>query len=98
MSEMQHTCFVALTRPPMKFGVTLQFLVLDVMLHFMLFFTLNALGFSKWILIATVIVSYMGGRAACHYDPHFFSLLFGKVVFLSYNNNAFWGCHSYEPY
>jgi type IV secretory pathway VirB3-like protein len=93
-----HPCFVALTRPPMRFGVTLTFLMLNALSNLFLWILLKKAGLSFMFFLGTGAVFHLIGLIACRYDPLFFDLMLGKMTFLNDQNYDVWGCRSYESY
>lgn len=98
MQQLSHQCFVALTRPPMRFGVTVNFLLMNGLLNMALFFTFHRIGlpFIAFFILAGLI--HVLGMIACHYDARFFDIALGKTALATCKNKTIWGCRSYEPY
>jgi type IV secretory pathway VirB3-like protein len=96
--ELHHPCFVALTRPPMLFGVTINFLLINTLTNLALFFVLKRIGVPFWAFLILAGVGHMAGMIACRSDGRFFEVALGKLAFNGYKNKAIWRCHSYEPY
>jgi type IV secretion system protein VirB3 len=90
-----HPLFVGLTRPPMRFGVTLNALVFNGGLSLLLFVLSSsfvAAGFLAALLHAI-------GYVACRYEPRLFELLLGKFhTRCLQRNQRYWGCVSYDPF
>lgn len=86
--------FVGLTRPPMKFGVTLTFLILNGGLSLVIFVV------SSSLVAAMIFTGLMHsfGYISCLYDPYIFDLLLGKLKCMTCKNRSFWDCNSYEPF
>ena len=85
--------FVGLTRPPMLFGITLDYLGLSMMLVLCGFI----LASNPFILLLYLPL-HVVGAVLCAIDPHIFRLLFKKCDCLNGPNQRFWRCQSYEPY
>ena len=85
--------FVGLTRPPMMWGVTLEYMGISVMIA-VCGFILFATPFFLLLLIPLHVV----GVIACSIDQHIFRLLFTTLHCLNVPNKRIWGCQSYEPY
>lgn len=98
MRQNVHPCFVALTRPPMRFGVTLTFLMLNALTNLFLWILLKKAGFSFFFFLSMALALHGIGMVACRYDALFFDLLLGKMPFLNDANHDVWRCRSYEPY
>jgi type IV secretory pathway VirB3-like protein len=97
-AQMTHECFVALTRPPMKWGTPLSFLFINLMAHLLFYIILSAkCGVPFYAFIVSFGLSQMAGILACQYDVRWFDLLLGKFSFKC-PNKATWGCESYAPY
>lgn len=84
--------FVALTRPPMIFGVTVDYLFLNIMLVMSLFM----LSDSAWMLICFLPL-HVFGYVGCKKDPNFFRVVTKKLQCPIIPNKKLWGCQSYEP-
>jgi len=85
--------FVGLTRPPMMFGVTLDYLgisVMSVMCAFILF--------SSPLYLLLYLPLHVVGSIACSIDHNIFRLFFKKLECLNVPNKRIWGSQSYEPY
>lgn len=96
VEELQvHPLFAALTRPPMRFGVTTSFLTLNMMVSVLVF--MYSSSFSTLILLSGVL--HAVGYGCCRMDPRFFELLFGWLSVTGSNKNrATWSCNSYDPF
>ena len=85
--------FLGLTRPPMAFGVTYTFLVLNGMATTIAFLALNSLW--AWLIGIPV---HLIGIIACLKDPRFFDLWRVKLMQTPNNRNRrLWRCNSYSP-
>ena len=85
--------FVGLTRPPMMFGVTMDYLGISVMIALCGFIL-----FSSPVYLLIYIPLHVVGVVACAIDHNIFRLLFKKLECLNVSNKRIWGCQSYEPY
>ena len=95
MSDLAiHPLFTGLTRPPMRFGVTITFLMLNGGLALMVFILFN----SFMIPLALASLMHGLGYICCLYDPRMFDILLGKIQTANCRNTQYWGCNSYEPY
>jgi type IV secretion system protein VirB3 len=85
--------FVALTRPPMVFGVTLTFFCINFVCS--ICFALM----TKNIVITggLGLLLHMVGLMGCKKDNHFFEVVLGKLK-LACPNRKTWGCNSYDPF
>lgn len=97
MNEMtinQHPLFVALTRPPMKFGVTLTFLLLNGAINLIIFVVFSSM------LTALVLggLLHAFGYLCCLIDPRVFDLLLGQLQCMTCKNRSYWHCNSYEAF
>jgi type IV secretion system protein VirB3 len=87
------TLFVALTRPQMFAGVTYSWFVANAVLATELFLIFR----SAWVLLAAVIVHFVGVLLAVR-EPRFFDLWMTKVSRTPrVRNYRIWGCNSYRP-
>ena len=90
-----HPLFVALTRPPMRFGVTVNCLMLNGAVSLTGF----VLSTSFSLLFLLAILLHVMGYLCCLVDPRIFDLLFGKYQVMANNRNTgYWGCTSYDPF
>jgi type IV secretion system protein VirB3 len=89
-----HPLFVGLTRPPMRFGVTLNYLVFNGAMSLTVF--VATLSFVMATLIALVLQAF--GVICCLYDARIFDLLIGKLQCMNSKNHNYWQCNSYEPH
>jgi type IV secretion system protein VirB3 len=90
-----HPLFVGLTRPPMIYGVTVTFLVINI--GFALAIFVLTTSFTTPLTWACLMHGI--GYCCCAYDPHFFDLWMGKLQSISDSkNHGYWGCYSYEPF
>ena len=85
--------FLGLTRPPMVFGVTYTFLVVNVLMTGLVFIWSGNL----WaILLAAPI--HLVGYVACLRDPRRFDVWFVRLRYaLPAQTRFFWGANSYRP-
>ncbi len=91
--SLEHPLFVALTRPPMLFGVTLDYLaciVITVLCHFLL---LNQL-----VVLLFYIPLHVLGYIACRVDCHIFRLLAKHLYCRRFAQGKCWGSQTYEPF
>ena len=85
--------FVGLTRPPMMFGVTMDYLGISVMIALCGFIL-----FSSPLILLTYIPLHVMGVIACAIDHNIFRLIVKKLECLNVPNKRIWGAQSYEPY
>lgn len=85
--------FVGLTRPPMLWGVTLNYFGIGGMIALCGFVL-----FSSPLYLLSYLPLHIFGVTACAVDPNIFSLFFCKLNCLNVANHSIWGCQSYEPY
>lgn len=85
--------FVGLTRPPMLFGVTMDYLGISLMIVMCAFIL-----FASPLYLLLDIPLHIMGVIACAIDHNIFRLLFKKLECLNVLNKHIWGCQSYEPY
>jgi len=83
--------FVGLTRPPMIWGVTVEYLSACFMITMALFILASSLGF-----LLTYIPFYCFGWCACRVDHSIFQILTRYWQCQSVPNKWLWGCQSYE--
>ena len=91
--RQQDILFLALTRPPMVFGVTYTFLVVNVLA--------TGLGFiwskNLWMLLMAAPI-HLAGYVSCIRDPRLFDLWYVKLRYaLPAQTRFFWGGNSYRP-
>jgi len=84
--------FTALTRPPMMFGVTLDYLAVAVIFSMCLF-----VGAGNPLYLVSYLPLHVAGWVACRYDPNLFRVLFKKLDCPPTKNKHYWGCQSYDP-
>lgn len=83
--------FKALTRPPMKMGVTMGYLIFEIILVEILF-----IGCGSLLYTLVVIPMHVTGYLVCLKDPHYFDLIHMKAIVLPTTlNRSFWGGNSY---
>ena len=85
--------FVGLTRPPMMFGVTMDYLGISIMVALCGFIL-----FSSPLYLFLYIPLHVFGAIACAIDPNIFRLIIKNTECLNTPNKKIWGCQSYEPY
>lgn len=90
----KHIFCVPLTKSSMLIGVTVDFLIFDLIMWASLsFLTLNFI----WpTLLAILLFGVMW--VLCRVEPRFPDILFKKIQYFRLENYWFWGCSSYEPY
>jgi|SaaInlV_130m_DNA_3_1039695.scaffolds.fasta_scaffold72898_2 type IV secretion system protein VirB3 len=88
-----HPVYVAMTRPPMFFGVTLSYLAIAIGLTLIIFMPTHSLKFAL-VYIPLHIFGWIG----CKFDVNFFNVLSKKMICSSVANKNIWGCQSYEPF
>ena len=85
--------FLGMTRPPMAFGVTYTFLVINLMAATMAFLALNSL-FAFLIGVPVHIAGYL----LCLKDPRLFDIWRVRLLKTPPNRNqAYWRANSYSP-
>ncbi len=85
--------FVGLTRPPMLFGVTFDYLGISLMIALCGFIL-----FSSPLYLGLYLPLHVVGVLACAIDHNIFRLLLKKLECLNVPNKRIWGCQSYAPY
>lgn len=83
--------FVGLTRPPMLFGVTVEYLSICFMLTISAFVLTNSF---RYLMI--YIPLHLIGWLACQVDRHIFRLLSKRWECQPVPNKYLWGCQSYD--
>ena len=88
-----HTLFQGLARPPMIYGVTYTYMILNSLAHLILF-----IASSSFIVWGSFALFHFIGRLACLFEPNFIDIGFGflKNLFLC-KNLDYWTLSSYEP-
>ena len=85
--------FGALTRPQMFAGVTYGYFVMNAILTAELFLLTK----SFWVLIASVVIHFVG-YMACLKEPRIFDIWFVRISRTPRVKNwAAWRCNSYRP-
>lgn len=83
----------ALTRPPMIFGVTLDFAAYAAL------FTLCIWLLSgNFIYLSFYLPMHVIAWVACKFDPNCLSVWSKSTLILPCKNKALWGCDCYEPW
>ena len=84
--------FVGLTRPPMIFGVSVQFGMLNMMISVMAFIQYSGL----YIIFIAVLV-HMIGYILCFKEPRFMEIYLSRAAhFNQCPNKSFYGANSYS--
>ena len=87
------TVFLALTRPQMFMGVTLNFFVLNLIVSAEVFL----ISKSFWV-IGPALVLHLAGVLLCLREPRFFDLWITRMSRCPrVKNYRMWGCNSYRP-
>lgn len=89
-----HPVFLAMGRPPMILGVTVDYLGLNSILSLVLFMLLH----KPFIAIFLGLSLHITGWIVCLIDPYIFNVLSKKLDFLTNPNQSQWGVKSYAPY
>ena len=91
--RQQDILFLALTRPPMVFGVTYTFLVVNVLVTGLIFIWSGNL----WLLGLGGPV-HLAGYVSCLGEPRRFDLWFVRLRYaLPTQTRFFWGANAYRP-
>ena len=93
IQSLENMLFIALTRPPMLFGVTLDYLacsVIVVLIHFLL---LNRL----WVLLLYIPLHSLGW-IACRIDHHLFRVVSKHWYCRKWVSGSFFGEQIYEAF
>lgn len=85
--------FLALTKPPMMLGVTVDYLMMTGMFSFILFMFTHRIA-----LLLVFIPLYVAGWAVCYQDANQFKVLMTRVNAGFSPLKSSIGCHSYAPY
>jgi type IV secretion system protein VirB3 len=88
-----NTLFVGLTRPPMIFGLTMNYFFISILIIWFEF-----LLFSSPLYLLTYVPLHVAGVIACAIDHNIFQLFFKKLECWDVPNKGIWGCQTYEPY
>lgn len=84
--------FVGLTRPPMLFGVSIIFAMLNMMISILVFINLNSFK-----VIPFAVVVHFIGYIACFKEPRFMELYMNKSSrCTSVSNSSYHGGNSYS--
>jgi len=87
-----HPVFAGLTRPPMCFGVTVDYLLLAGLVTISLFIVSDSATYCLIYLPLHLI-----GVLGCKYDVHFFTIILKLADCPSVVNRSLWQCQCYEP-
>ena len=91
--RQQDILFLAMTRPPMVFGVTYTFLVVNVLVTGLVFIWSGNL----WLLLLGGPV-HLAGYVSCLGEPRRFDLWTVRLRYaLPAQTRFFWGANSYRP-
>lgn len=88
-----NSLFVGLTRPPMIFGITMDFFIMSILIIWC-----GLLLSSSPLCLLVYIPLHIIGVIACAVDHNIFQLFFKKLECWNVPNKGIWGCQSYEPY
>jgi len=86
--------FVGLTRPPMKWGVTQSFFVINMTACVLLFLTTSSFS----ILFVGAPLFHAIGFLMCLKDPRVFDIVFVKMRCFKSRNRQYWRANSYDPW
>jgi type IV secretion system protein VirB3 len=86
-----HPVYLALTRPPMFLGVTLDYLLLSATLV-LCFFMLSGNAAYAALYFPLHVFGWIG----CKYDVYFLRVLLVRKECPLVANYRYWGCQSYE--
>ena len=88
-----HPIFTGLTRPPMLFGITTDYLfICFVMAYGSFMFTANP------FFLTTYLPLHLFGWIACRIDHNFFRVLMTLMTCPNVRNKKVWRSQSYEPF
>jgi type IV secretion system protein VirB3 len=85
--------FLALTRPPMMLGVTIDALLLEGMIVFILFMVSH-----NALMLVLFVPLYLASWLVCYSDPNRFKVLFTRLNCGFSPMKSLWGCHSYAAF
>lgn len=88
-----HPLFTVLTRPPMVFGVTMDYFFIIAVVAFCTFILAN-----NALYLLSFMPLYVFGWILCKFDPFIFSVLSKRGLGQYSPNKHLWGCISYEPF
>lgn len=85
--------FGGMTRPPMMFGVTVDYL-------FICFIFANSLFMmaDNPLFLITFLPLHVFGWVVCKIDSNYFRVIVKKTECPNVPNKPIWGCQSYEPF
>lgn len=89
----EHVLCVALTRPAMIYGVSLNYLGINVGVVMSTFILCKSL----WIVLL-IMPLHVVGVSLCAIDSRIFDLLLGYLRVFNAANQDVWRCQSYEPF
>lgn len=93
MDESTNTLFLALTRPAMVMGVTMEAFYLNIIIAMCTFLlTKNMVLGLIWVPLHVICV------VLCRMDKRFFSIFLCNTRLGKTRNARFWKGESYEPY
>ena len=88
-----NTLFLALTRPSMVMGVTLEAFFVNIIVALCAFILAKNVFFSLiWLPL------HMSAVVLCRMDKRFFTIFIGNLRLGKVPNRAFWRGVSYEPF
>lgn len=93
MNDLADPLFVALTRPPMFFGVPINYFLCTSFITF----ALLMLSYQTVFLLIYPALHVLG-FFVCYVDHGLFDVIFKKIGFVRSMNYSLWGCQSYEPF
>lgn len=82
-----------LTRPPMIFGVTLDYAALMSLFTLCLWLLAN-----NFFYLLLYVPLHVVGWIACRFDPNSLNVWAKSTLILPTKNKSIWGCDSYEPW
>jgi type IV secretion system protein VirB4 len=88
------------TRPPMKFGVTMEILFLIATVFVVIPFVIYSLSHVKGFLyfMASAPFAYIYARLMCAKDPMYFTIMFLRLRTKgNKKHNEYWGANSLMP-
>lgn len=85
--------FTGLTRPPMWFGITVDYLFICFLLSYGLFMLTGLPAF-----LVVYLPMHLFGWIVCKFDPNFFRVLIARTECPNTINKKIWGSQSYEPF
>lgn len=89
---VSHTLFQGLARPPMMFGVTYSYMIINGLFHLIAFIATT----NFWIW-GSFLAFHFIGKLCCYFEPNFIDIGVGYLKSICFcKNQHIWKVNSYE--